>query len=88
MLDQAKLVAAAVTRPELEARCAALGILALSTDSDRDLTEWIEEEEREIAYRNSDSYAERCEAAANEAYYGGDSPGLYGPDDPGLGGRR
>jgi len=25
--------------------------------------------------------AERAEEAANEAYYGGDSPGSYGPDD-------
>lgn len=32
--------------------------------------------------------AERAGLAADEAYYGGDSPGSYGPDDPGPGGNR
>jgi hypothetical protein len=37
----------------------------------------------EDAIENHESnYAERCEEAANEAYYGGDAPGSYGPSDP------
>lgn len=47
---------------------------------------YIESEERCDACAAGHS-AERAEEAANEAYYGGDSPGFYGPDDPGPGGR-
>ena len=42
-----------MTRPELEARCKELQLLALPTDSDRDLLEAIALEEREIRRREN-----------------------------------
>lgn len=53
-----------MTRPELEARCDALKLMHLSTDSDRDLAEWIAEEEREIRRReNPEEYGDERGAA-------------------------
>lgn len=43
-------------------------------------------DEVELSEQAIDSHVtdegERAEEAANEAYYGGDSPGSYGPSDP------
>jgi hypothetical protein len=48
-----------MTRPELEARCKALQLLALPTDSDRDLLEAIALEEREVRRReNPEEYGD------------------------------
>jgi hypothetical protein len=52
-----------VTRPELEARCDALHLMHLSTDSDRDLAEWIALEEREVRRReNPEGYGDERRA--------------------------
>jgi len=53
-----------MTRPGLEARCKALSLLALPTDSDRDLVEAIALEEREVRRReNPEEYGDERSAA-------------------------
>jgi hypothetical protein len=60
-------------------------VFSVSYDAMVDGAGCEESEERCEACAN-EAAAERASAAADEDYYGGDSPGFYGPDDPGPGG--
>ncbi len=75
-----------MSRSELEDQMATLELRVEPGDTDDELRCFIVEELARLG--DAADRADQQEDAANEAYYGGDSPGSYGPDDPGAFGGR